>query len=308
MAKLSRDRSELDARIVYWGPEGAGKTTSLQAIAAKLRADHRGRLRAVPTGLDPSVHYDVLPIELGAVAGIRTRFEVVGVPGAPEQAPTRMRLLDQVDGVVFVVDARPERFEDNLASLEELRTALAAYGRTLAELPLVVQYNKRDLADPYLLEELHRKLDMRGVAAFESVASQGSAVLQALTTVSKAVIRFLRDAGDAPVSDESLAVPRSGGAGGLDAGAAPPERAAPAGVPPEQAARLAGVPLPEIGEEDSAGKPQRALALASAGPVEILDDRRLRLPVVLLETDTERRVAFVLTLELQPPADEDGLG
>jgi signal recognition particle receptor subunit beta len=298
MAKLSRDRSELDARIVYWGPEGAGKTTSLQAIAAKLRADHRGRLRAVPTGLDPSVHYDVLPIELGAVAGIRTRFEVVGVPGAPEQAPTRMRLLDQVDGVVFVVDARPERFEDNLASLEELRSALAAYGRSLAELPLVVQYNKRDLADPYLLEELHRKLDMRGVAAFESVASQGTAVLQALTTVSKAVIRFLRDAGDAPAPDEPLPVPRTGGPGALDAGAAPPEEAAP----------LAGVPLPEIGEEDPAGKTQRALALASAGPVEILDDRRLRLPVVLVETGTERRVAFVLTLELQPPGDEDGLG
>jgi len=195
MAKLSRDKSELDARIVYWGVEGAGKTTSLQAIAAKLRADHRGKLRAVPTGLDPSVRYDVLPIELGSVAGVRTRFEIVGVPGAPEQGPTRKRLLDQVDGVVFVVDAQPERFEENLRSFEELRAALAAYGRSLDELPLVLQYNKRDLADPYRLEELHRKLDLRGVAAFESVASQGTAVLQALTTVSKAVIRSLRDAG-----------------------------------------------------------------------------------------------------------------
>ena len=298
MAKLSRDRSELDARIVYWGVDGAGKTTSLQAIAAKLRADHRGKLRAVPTGLDPSVHYDVLPIELGVVAGIRTRFEVVGVPGAPEQAPTRMRLLDQVDGVVFVVDARPERFEDNLASLEELRTALAAYGRSLAEVPLVVQYNKRDLADPYQLEELHRRLDMRGVAAFESVASQGTAVLQALTTVTKTVIRFLRDAGDGLAPEEPAPGSRAGGAGVPDARARVLEEAAP----------RASEPLLEVAEEEFVAKPQASLALASAGPAEILDDRRLRLPVVLVETGTQRRLGFVLTLELQAADDEDGLG
>jgi signal recognition particle receptor subunit beta len=294
MAKLSRDKSELDARIVYWGPEGSGKTTSLQAIAAKLRADHRGRLRAVPTGLDPSVHYDVLPIELGAVAGIRTRFEVVGVPGAPEQAPTRLRLLDQVDGLVFVADARPERFEDNLASLEELRTALAAYGRSLADVPLVIQYNQRDLADPYRLEELHRKLDMRGAAAFESVASQGTSVLQALTTVSKAVIRFLRDAGDALAPEDPAPVPHTR----LEPDAAPLEELEPA---PDE-------PLSPLDEEEPAGKAQRSLVLASAGPAEILDERRLRLPVVLLEAGTERRLGFVLTLELQPAGDEDGLG
>jgi len=298
MAKLSRDRSELDARIVYWGVDGAGKTTSLQAIAAKLRADHRGKLRAVPTGLDPSVHYDVLPIELGVVAGIRTRFEVVGVPGAPEQAPTRMRLLDQVDGVVFVVDARPERFEDNLASLEELRTALAAYGRSLAEVPLVVQYNKRDLADPYQLEELHRRLDMRGVAAFESVASQGTAVLQALTTVTKAVIRFLRDAGDSHAPEEPAPGSSAGGAGVPDARARALEEAAP----------RASEPFLEVAAEEPAAKTQTCLALASAGPAEILDDRRLRLPVVLVETGTQRRLGFVLTLELQAADDEDGLG
>jgi hypothetical protein len=295
MAKLSRDKSELDARIVYWGPEGAGKTASLSAIAAKLRADHRGRLRAVPTGLDPSVRYDVLPIELGTVAGIRTRFEVVGVPGAPEQAPTRLRLLDQVDGVVFVADARPDRFEQNLASLEELRGALAAYGRSLSDVPLVIQYNHRDQADPYRLEELHRKLDMRGAAAFESVASQGTAVLQALTTVSKAVIRFLRDTGDALAADEPAApaVQR-----GVDLDAA--EREPSLHPEPE--------PLATLEPEEATGKAQGALALASAGPAEILDERRLRLPVVLVEAGSERRVSFVITLELQPAGDEDGLG
>jgi signal recognition particle receptor subunit beta len=300
MAKLSRDRSELDARIVYWGVEGAGKTTCLEAIAAKLRADHRGKLRAVPTGLDPSVHYDVLPIELGSVAGVRTRFEIVGVPGAPEQAPTRMQLLDQVDGVVFVVDSQRERFDENLASLEELRAALAAYGRSLRDLPLVVQYNKRDLADPYVLEELHRKLDMRGVAAFESVASQGTAVLQALTTVSKAVIRFLRDAGDAlaPVEVDAEPPARTAPALELDA-----EDRAPRGpgAAPTLVADL------EVDEVKPPARGEGSFALASAGPAEILDAGRLRLPLVLVDPGTRRRVALVLTLELHGADEEDDL-
>ena len=111
----------------------------------------------------------------------------------------------------------------------------------------MVQYNKCDRSDPYALEELHRKLDLRGAAAFEAVASEGTAVLQTLTTISKRVMRVLRDAGDAPAHEEPAPVPRSVGAGALDAGAAPPEEAAP----------LAGVPLPEIGEEDPAGKTQQ---------------------------------------------------
>jgi hypothetical protein len=158
----------------------------------------------------------------------------------------------------------------------------------------VIQYNQRDLADPYRLEELHRKLDMRGAAAFESVASQGTAVLQALTTVSKAVIRFLRDAGDALAPEDPAPVSHTR----LEPDAAPLEEAEPA---PDE-------PLSPLDEEEPAGKAQRSLSLASAGPAEILDERRLRLPVVLVEAGTERRVGFVLTLELQPAGDEDGLG
>lgn len=298
MAKLSGDRSEVNARIVYWGVEGSGKTTSIQAIASKLRADHRGRLRAVPTGLDPSVHYDVLPIELGSVAGIRTRFEIVGVPGASEQGPTRQRLLDQVDGVVFVVDAQPDRSQENLASLEELRGALAAYGRSLAEIPLVVQYNKRDLADPYLLEELHRKLDMRGAAAFESVATQGTAVLQALTTVSKAVIRGLRESGDVLGRSEPETGFRPGAEPALEVDAQEPRAGA-------QAALDAGF---DVSGAEPPAKAEASLAIASVGPAEILDDHRLRFPLVLVDPSTRRRVALTLTLQLDATGDEVGLG
>ncbi len=89
MARISRDRAEVNARIVYWGIEGAGKKTNLAAIHQRLRADHRGDLRSVPTRLDPTQTFDVLPIELGEIAGMRTRLEIVAVPGHLEQLPTR---------------------------------------------------------------------------------------------------------------------------------------------------------------------------------------------------------------------------
>jgi hypothetical protein len=186
--------AEVNARIVYWGVPGAGKRTNLRVIHAKLRPDHRGELRELPTRLDPTVHYALLPIELGEVGGVRTRIEVLTAPSAPEQAPTRKQLLDRADGIVFVADAQRDRLSENLASFDELREALAAYGRPLEQVPLVIQYNKRDLSDPYVLEELHRKLGMRGVAAFEAVAREGTAVLQTLTTISKRVIRHRREA------------------------------------------------------------------------------------------------------------------
>lgn len=200
MAESNAERREVNARIVYWGIEGAGKESNLRAIHGKLRPDHRGRLEAVPTSLDPTVCSYRLPIELGEIAGVRTRIQIVAVPGGSEQAPTRKQLLDRVDGVVFVVDARRNRIDENVVAFEELRTALAAYGRSLEEVPLVVQYNHQDESDPFVLEELHRKLDVRGAAAFEAKASDGTGVLPTLTTISKRVVRQLREhEGAAPV-------------------------------------------------------------------------------------------------------------
>ena len=192
MAEIG-DNAAVNARIVYWGVDGAGKRTNLRVIHQKLRPDHRGELREVPTRLDPTVTSLMLPIELGDVGGVRTRIQVWTAPSGPEQAPSRQQALDRVDGIVFVVDTTADRLDENLTSFEELRGALRAYGREVEDIPLVIQYNKRDLGDPYALEELHRKLHMRGAAAFEAVATEGTAVLQTLTTISKRVIRHLRE-------------------------------------------------------------------------------------------------------------------
>jgi signal recognition particle receptor subunit beta len=141
----------------------------------------------------------VLPIELGEVGGMRTAIEIVAVPGAPEHAPTRKQLLDQVDGIVLVIDCEPGRMEENLASLEELQKTLQDYARSIDEMPLVVMYNKRDLCDGYAIEELHRRLGLADATVFETTATEGTGLLPALSTISKKVIRFLREQSASPM-------------------------------------------------------------------------------------------------------------
>ncbi|MCP5067612.1 MAG: hypothetical protein GY946_13695 [bacterium] len=187
--------TEVNARILYWGTPGSGKLSNLKTIHGKLRPDHRGEIEAHPTRIDPSVSYHSLPIELGDIGGLRTRIRIEAPPSSPEHAPTRRQLLDRIDGLVFVVDTQREQLDANLASWAELREMLTEYGREISDVPLVVQYNKRDLSDPFALEELHRKLELSDVAAFEAVATEGTGVLQTLTTISKRVVRTLRERG-----------------------------------------------------------------------------------------------------------------
>ena len=191
MAEVRSEENAVNARILYWGVPGSGITSNLRSIHAKLKASKRGELQRIPTRIDPTVEYEVLPIELGKVNGVRTRLHVVGAPSGPEQSPTRKHLLDRIDGIVFVVDSRPERLEENLLCLKELRQSLADYGESPDDIPFVLQYNKCDLVDEVAIERLNRDLAMQGVAAFDASANDGTGVLKTLTTISKQVVRAL---------------------------------------------------------------------------------------------------------------------
>ena len=251
MAGASTGRPEVHARIVYWGIAEAGKSTNLGKLYEKLKPDHRGDLKRVPTRLDPTVSYEILPIELGEISGVRTQIEVVAPPGSPEQAPTRKQLLDQVDGVVLVIDSRKQHFDANLESFRELGEALASYGRSFDDVPVVVQFNKSDLADVGVLEELHRKLQLSGAAVFESVATEGRGVLETLTTISKRVIRVLRERGSGAAATPPVR----------------PEPAVPLAEPePVPAEPLAAEPEPMLAEPFEAEPvlPSRTAALEEA--------------------------------------------
>jgi len=328
MAKLSSDESAVNARILYWGIDGSGKTANLHSIHRKLRADHRGEIQRETTVIDPTVEYETLAIELGEVGGVKTRIQMIAVPGGADQAPTRKLLLDQVDGIVMVIDSRRERIEENASSLIELRKMLLDYGRNLEDVPLVLQYNKRDLSDPYALEELHRKLDVKEAAVFESVATDNSGVLQTLSTLSKHVIRSLRgrqfsartETGAAENVDEIGArAERDAATRDQSAQESTPETRMEdailweaehpeAGVLDDLAASAQSaldVPWSELEAEGTplaAARLDSEFSIASVGEASRSGDRAVRIPLVVSDK-AGRTSSLVLTIRLDPLVD-----
>lgn len=258
MTQAPPPETTINARLIYWGAQGAGKSTALQYIYTKLRPDNRGDLSEIASPVDPNATYEVLPIELGKVGGILTRIQIIAVPGAPEFSATRNQLLDHIDGIVFVVDSQQSQQNANLASFMELRKALSVKGISLDEIPFLIQHNKRDLADYVALEELHRRLALPKVTIFDSVANQGKGVLEVLTTASKQVIRHLRDHGQRGGQDRSVAAP-------LPVAAAPAPVAVPVAAPvatPVPAPVSAPIPAPA-----APVAPPAPVAVSVAAPV-----------------------------------------
>ncbi len=324
MAKVSRDAAAVKARIVYWGVQGCGKSTNLQSAFAKLRPDHRGQIRQEQSRLDPTVTYDVLPISLGEIAGVSTQIEMIAVPGANDQAPMRKQLLDQVDGIVMVVDGT-RSVEDNTASIDELRGALAAYGRRLDSMPVVLQYNKRDIADPYAMDDIHRKVELGNAPVFEAVASQGTGVLQTLSTISKQVIRALRDegVGARPPQTGSEARPLAATQAATSAprapissvermeeailheGAHPESRDLDSAVDVAESMLLSPIPTPSGEIERPVGARLGGdLTIVSVGEASRVGERRVRLPLVLGDGEGGTST-LVLTLQLDALLEED---
>ena len=345
MAKMSNDETAVNARILYWGLDGAGKTANLHSIHRKLRADHRGEIQREATLIDPTVEFETLAIELGEVGGLKTRIQMIAVPGGADQAPTRKQLLDQVDGIVMVIDSRRECIEENASSLLELREMLLDYGRNLEDVPLVLQYNKRDLSDPYVLEELHRKLDVNGAAVFEAVATENSGVLQTLSTISKHVIRSLRGQ-QFTAEAEAEAKPEPGDSlSGLQAEPEPTPTAeidpvaeltpaTPEPTIPTPATRMEDailseeehpeanalddlaasaqtaldVPLDELEDESeplAAAQLDSEFSIASVGEATRSGERGVRIPLVISDK-VGRTSNLVLTIRLDPLLDGEG--
>jgi signal recognition particle receptor subunit beta len=253
MGRLNRDTGEIQARIVYYGPSGAGKTANARFIHGKLKKEHRGDLRVAHARKERSGAYEFMPVQLGTVRGFQTSLHLHTVPGGDRYAEERQRMLEDVDGVVFVADLRPERHEATVASLEELEQNLQDYGRSLDDVLLVVQYNHRDEADESALEKLHARLGVKPEAYHEAIASQGTGVLQSLTTLSKAILSQIRreaDEAEKGASAESTAL-SSGGAAPADSasGRSAGFRIESAGPPKSSGAELS-IPLRLIDEGD----------------------------------------------------------
>jgi signal recognition particle receptor subunit beta len=184
---------ELTAKIVYYGPGLGGKTTNLQYIHEELPLRNKGRLLSLATETDRTLYFDFLPVEAGVFRGIKTRIQIYTVPGQVFYNATRRMVLKGADGVVFVADSQRKMLEPNLESLSNLRENLLAHQLKLEEIPLVMQYNKRDLPEIMNVEEMCERLNTLNVPFYEAVATEGIGVEDTLKAISNLVLRSVME-------------------------------------------------------------------------------------------------------------------
>jgi signal recognition particle receptor subunit beta len=182
---------ELTAKVVYYGPGLCGKTTNLQWVHEKVPIKNKGKMLSLSTETDRTLFFDFLPIELGQIRGMRTRIQLYTVPGQVFYNATRRMVLKGADAVVFVADSQEAMIDANTESLENLRQNLEANEIDPDEIPMVMQYNKRDLPNALPLEILNEKLNGRSLQEFEAIAINGIGVEETLKAVTSLVFRSL---------------------------------------------------------------------------------------------------------------------
>jgi len=183
---------EINAKVVYYGPGLSGKTTNLEHVYDKMAAHLRGKMVSMKTKSDRTLFFDFLPIEGGEIAGFDVRFLLYTVPGQVYYNATRKLVLKGADAIVFVADSQSDELPANRESLNNLRENLKEYGKTLNDIPWVIQYNKRDLESALPLEQLEEELNPDRVPYFEGVALNGDGVFETLSAATKLVMDQLR--------------------------------------------------------------------------------------------------------------------
>jgi hypothetical protein len=189
LALINPDKKEAEVKLVYYGPGRAGKTSNLKYIYNKFEKRIKGKLASIDTNGDNALFYDSLPLEIGMVKGYNIKVQLYTVPGQVKYNATKKLVLKAVDGIVFVADSMVLRQELNIASLQELKENLAILGKDILQIPLVFQYNKRDLAEqniPLLsYDTLEKDLNNQLLApSFEASTVTGFNVVE---TIKKAI-------------------------------------------------------------------------------------------------------------------------
>src|SRR6188508_125904 len=191
MVQINFAQKQVNAKIVYYGPGMSGKTTNLEIVHQRAPSPNRGELTSISTDGDRTLFFDFMPLDLGTVAGMRTCFQIYTVPGQVYYNSTRKLVLQGVDGVVFVADSSASMIEENLESLRNLEQNLNEYGKSLATVPHVIQFNKRDLPDAMPIEDLNKLLNPHNAPFFEAVANTGQGVFPTLKALAARVLETI---------------------------------------------------------------------------------------------------------------------
>jgi mutual gliding-motility protein MglA len=197
MAIINQATKELQVKIVFYGPAMGGKTTNLIKVHENIQtAKEKGKLVSLATSSDRTLFFDFLPIEAVAIKGFKTKFQLYTVPGQVIYNTTRQLVLRGVDGIVFVADSQYDKMADNVESFSNLEENLRTLKLNLAEIPYVVQYNKRDLPNVAPVEYMEFLLNNREVQvpSFTAVASQCDGVFETLNMITRMLLhKFINE-------------------------------------------------------------------------------------------------------------------
>ncbi len=191
MALFNYATKEITLKIVYYGPGLSGKTTNLQYLHSVLNASSKGKLLSLSTEADRTLFFDFLPIELGKIKDFSIRFQLYTVPGQVRYNATRRIVLKGADAVIFVADSQREMRDQNVESIENMRENLLANNIDPEEIPIVFQYNKRDLKDTASIQELDRDLNTRNHPVVEGIAIDGTGVEEAFKLISRLLLQHI---------------------------------------------------------------------------------------------------------------------
>lgn len=186
MAFVNMKNKEVQAKIVYYGPGRGGKTTNLEYIYSKFRERIKSDMVSIKTHGDRTLFFDFLPFDIGKIMGYDVKVQLYTVPGQVKYDATRRLVLKGVDGIVFVADSQVDRRKQNILSLKNLQENLATYKKSIFKVPLVLQYNKRDLKEVPLLpvEVMNKDLNSQlKVPSFEGSALSGYNVVTTLKKI-----------------------------------------------------------------------------------------------------------------------------
>jgi len=186
---MHRSGNDVAYKIVYYGPGLSGKTTNLRGIRDLVAPENRGRLVTLCTRCERTVFFDFLPVNFARIGDTRGKLHLYSVPGQAYYALSRRVILDGVDGIVFVADSQKERTEANLNTMDDLEHNLSSYGLDAGRIPLVLQFNKRDLPGIMPVEQMSRDLNRHGWPTVESVALGGSGPTETLKEIARVMAR-----------------------------------------------------------------------------------------------------------------------
>jgi len=197
MAVFNPKKREIECKLVFYGPGRCGKTTNLEWIHKTFTKQITGDLVSINTEGDRTLFFDFLPMGLGKIRGCEVRVQLYTVPGQVKYGSTRKLVLKGVDGLVFVADSMVVRREKNMISLKDLADNLKEYGMSIFKVPLILQYNKRDLeaegipvlSIAQMEQDLNRQLK---VPAFAASAVSGQGVPETLKEALKLTLRHLQ--------------------------------------------------------------------------------------------------------------------